>query len=116
MILIAGQIEGISTRKDKTIKLTIGTQELSPNSTAEIFSLNQQFCYFGIKLEQFNKIESDYIDNLKADIENVKTPAQRLRAILFRNYEQNPEGYNDFNSYYIAKMEKICEHYKNKLD
>jgi hypothetical protein len=115
MILLPGQIESISSRKDKTIRLTIGTQELSPNTAAEIFSMNQQFCYFAIKHESFMKSEIELVDNIKADF-NAKTPSQRLRNILFRIYEQDNEGYNDFNNFYIAKMEQICEHYKNKID
>jgi hypothetical protein len=115
MILLPGQIESISSRKDKTIRLTIGTQELSPNTAAEIFSMNQQFCYFAIKHESFMKSEIELVDNIKSDF-NAKTPSQRLRNILFRIYEQNNEGYNDFNNFYIAKMEQICEHYKNKID
>jgi hypothetical protein len=31
-------------------------------------------------------------------------------------YEQNDEGYKDFNSFYVAKMGKICDHYKTKID
>ena len=116
MILLAGQIEGLSTRKDKTIRLTIGTQELTPEQSANVFGLNQQFCYFGIKVEPFNRIETDVIDSLKADLDASKTPSQRLRSILYRNYEQDNQGYKDFNSYYIYQMEKICEHYKRKLD
>jgi hypothetical protein len=116
MILIAGQIEGLSTRKDKTIRLTLGTQELSPNEVAELFKFNQSFCYVAIKQEPFSKIETDSIDSLKTEYEDIKTPSQRLRAILFRNYEKDSEGYKDFNSYYMSKMESLCNHFKNKLD
>jgi hypothetical protein len=116
MILIAGQIESLATRKDKTIKLTIGTQELSPKQASDIFQLNQQFVFIGLKPEPFHKIEEDIIDNLKTDYENLKTPSQRLRGVLYRNFEQQDEGYKDFNSYYIAKMELICNHYKSKLE
>jgi len=116
MIKLSGIIEGISTRKDKTIKLSIGTQELSPTEAADIFQLNQQFCYLAIKPEPFTKVEQDLIDTLKTDFENIKTPSQRLRAILFINFGQNPEGYKDFSIYYQSKMDKICEHYKAKIE
>jgi len=115
MILIAGQIESLATRKDKTIRLTIGTQELSPAEAAEVFQLNQQFCYIGLKPEPFTSNESDTIESLKTDYDSIKSPSQRLRAILYRNFEFNSEGYKDFNLYYIAKIDKICEHYKSKL-
>ena len=115
MITIAGQIEGISSRKDKTIKLTIGTQELSPNQAADLFNLSQQFCYLGIKTETFTKEETESIDNLKTELESTKSPSQRLRGVLFLNYQQDTKGYKDFSTYYQSEMDKITEHYKNKL-
>jgi hypothetical protein len=115
MIVLPAQIESIASRKDKTIRLTLGTQELSPNTSAQLFSMNQDFCYIAIKTESFVQNELDTLNDLKADI-NAKTPSQRLRNILYRNFEQNNEGYKDFNTFYISMIEKICEHYKNKLD
>ena len=116
MILITGIVEGMSTRKDKTIRLTIGTNELNPSQTSDLFQLSQQFCYLGIKAEPFQRDETDLIDSIKTDLDNLKTPSQRLRGILYRNFEQDCKGFQDFGSYYISEMDKICEHYKNKLD
>lgn len=116
MILISGQIESLQTRKDKTIKLTFGTQELTPKQSAELFNLNQDFCYLAIKEEQFNNQETDLIDTLKADLDTAKTPSQRLRGVLFKLYEQDSEGFKDFANYYLSKMELITNHYKAKID
>lgn len=116
MLLIAGQIENITTRKDKTLKLTIGTQELNPAQTGDIFTLNQDFCYFGIKQEPFTESEGTLIDTIKTEYANYKTPSQRLRGILYINYQQDNKGYKDFTTYYIAEMERICEHYKSMID
>lgn len=116
MILLPAQIEGISSRKDKTVKIILGTQELTPVEAAQLFQLNQKFCYTAIKEESFQADEVDAIENLKTDLETEKTPSQRLRAILYVNYQQKNDGYKDFATYYQAKMEKICEHFKSKLD
>lgn len=115
MIMISGQIETLTTRKDKTIKITIGTQEMNPNEFADIFRLNQQFCYIGIKPEPFTKDESATIDSLKTEFDEVKSPSQRLRSILYKNYEQENLGYKDFNSYYVGQMEILCNHFKSKI-
>ena len=69
-----------------------------------------------MKKEPFSKDEADLIESLKTDLDTLKTPSQRLRGILYRNFEQDNKGYRDFNTYYLAEMERICEHYKNKLD
>lgn len=116
MILLSGIIEGLATRKDKTIKLSIGTNELSPAEAADIFALNGQYCYIAMKAEPIMKAEQDLLQDLKTDFDHAKTPSQRLRGILYRNYEQDTEGYKDFQSYYQAIMDRICEHYKGKLD
>jgi hypothetical protein len=116
MILIPGQVEGISTRKDKTIKITIGTQELTPSAAAELLRLSQSYCYFGIKEEPFRKEETELIDSLKTNIDSLKTPSQRLRAVLYRIYETDNEGYQDFLTYYNAKLEKLIASLKEVLN
>lgn len=115
MILIPAQIEGITSRKDRTVRINIGTQELSPDKAANLFSLNQKLCYVAIKAEDFQPEEIDVIKSAKASIESAKTPSQRLRAILYVNFQNNPEGYHEFQSYYLAKMDQVCNHFKNKL-
>jgi hypothetical protein len=115
MILITGQIEGLTTRRDRTIKLSIGTNELSPDVVSDLFKMNQQFAYIGIKMEDFTPDETDIMEQLKTEYDIQKTPSQRLRSILYVNFQQLNEGYRDFNSYYVAKMDALCEHYKSKL-
>jgi hypothetical protein len=44
-----------------------------------------------------------------------KTPGQRLRAVMYRLWEQDAEGYKDSESYYIANMEQIITTYKGNL-
>lgn len=115
MIIIGGQIESIATRKDKTLKVTIGTQELNPNQASDVFQLNQNFCYIGLKVEPFTQSEEVLIGGLKSEV-NQKTPSQRLRSIFYKLYEQDNKGYNDFGTFYAAEMEKLIEHYKNKIE
>ena len=116
MIILPAQIEGLTSRKDKTIKVTFGTQEMSPNDAAQVFQLNQRFCYIAIKEEPFQHDELNNIDSIKTDLEINKTPSQRLRGILYVSYQQDNEGFKDFMTYYVSKMDKLCEHFKSKLD
>jgi hypothetical protein len=116
MIILPAQIEGLTSRKDKTIKVTFGTQELAPSDLAQVFQLNQRFCYIAIKEELFQQEELETIESVKTDLESNKTPSQRLRGILYINYQQDNEGYKDFMTYYLGKMDKLCEHFKSKLD
>lgn len=57
----------------------------------------------------------DLVDLPEIKTDSRKTPSQRLRAVLFRNWEQNNEGMDTFETYYSAKMEKLINHFKEKL-
>jgi hypothetical protein len=45
-----------------------------------------------------------------------KTPSQRLRAVLYRVWQQDGKGFADFEAYYQAMMEKLIEFYKGKIE
>lgn len=111
-------VEGIGTRADRTLKITLGTQELTPAEAGQLFSLHQSAAYVMIKEEIFNSAERDLLDKIQADQTeyNGKTPSQRLRAVLYRVYETDPQSFNDFTRYYEYQMERLITHFKNKID
>lgn len=116
-IITQVQIESISTRKDRTIKIVLGTQELSSVKAAELFSLNNNIANIYISPNQITNEMIKEIDKASInDLDNVKSPSQRLRSVIFLNYKQNNEGFNTFDSYYLNKMEKFINHFKDKLN
>ena len=84
MILLSSQIESIASRKDKTIKLTIATQELSPKDAASLFQLNQQFCYLAIKEEPFSK-EEQHSRKLKSRPRHIQDTESKTMRHLIQN-------------------------------
>ena len=115
-LLLPAIYEGSRDLKDRTKKLSFVTNEISPDQAANLQMMVQQFCYLAIKMEPFTKEQADVIASLKNDFDEFgKTHAQRLRAVLYRLWEQGNEGYKDFNLYYAFKMENIITHYKGKL-
>lgn len=119
MIILQAQIESVSTRKDRTVKVVIGTQELTPNNAATIFALQNKLASVAIADKDLTETEIETLRQSKYDLEDVpngKTPSQRLRGVFYRMWEQDNKGYNDFNLYYINRMENLIEHYKQKLD
>jgi hypothetical protein len=111
-------VEGIGTRADRTLKITLGTQELTPAEAGRLFSLHQSAAYVMIKEELFNSAERDLLDKIQADATeyNGKTPSQRLRNVLYRVYETDPQSFNDFTRYYEYQMERLISHFKNKIE
>lgn len=116
MITIPTIIEGIATRKDNTITIRLACQELSPSDIGVIMSMHGKYCYTALKPENFTRLELDMIKDLKVSDDIGKSPSQRLRGVIYRNWEQNNEGFKEFESYYINKMESIITHLKSKLE
>jgi len=114
-ILFAAQVDGIRSRKDRTVGLTLSTQELTPEKAGELFGTNGHLvtCYLSVK-EHITDTEKEIIDGVEAPTQG-KTPSQRLRSVLYLMWEQNNEGYTDKNLHYLHHMDKIIEHYKTKL-
>jgi hypothetical protein len=113
-ILIACQIESIASRKDKTVKLVIGTQELSPSKAGELFNLNNKIATVYISEKTIDQREMDQVDKIDPEFEG-KTQSQRIRAVLFILWTQDAEGFQLFDSYYRSKTDKYIEHLKNKI-
>lgn len=115
-IIFAGQIENITTRKDHTVKISIGTQELSPLKAGEIFeTMNKLVAVYLSSKEVIPQSEIDQVDALNPDLPG-KSQSQRLRAVLYVLFEKNNEGHKDFDSFYKNHTDVIIEHLKKKID
>jgi hypothetical protein len=114
-ILLAAIVENITTRRDGTMKVTIGTQEISQGKAGELFALNGKLAavYVSAK-DTIPQKELDQVDAVDVDLPG-KTQSQRIRSVLFILYEQDAEGYKDFQSYYKAKTEAIINELKNNI-
>lgn len=114
-ILFAAQVEGLRSRKDKTIALVLGTQELNPEKAGKLFNTNGHLvtCYLSIK-EHISADQMEIIDAVEAPTQG-KTPSQRMRNVLYILWQNANEGYTDFNLFYLHKMDVMIEHLKKKL-
>jgi hypothetical protein len=113
-ILINGVIENLSTRADSTLKIVIGTPELSPNEVGELFAMRKKEVFVYIKDTGISKDEIEAIENHESEGGH-KTQSQRLRGVLYRLWETENEGFTEFHNFYIAKTETIINHLKSKL-
>lgn len=118
LVVLNCQIETIQSRKDNTLKIVIGTQELTEGG--KLFPLQNKLCTIGIAPNE-SLTEQD-IELLQAskikleDVPNGKTPSQRMRNVLFVLWQQNNGGYEDFNLFYLNRMDKLIDQIKSKLD
>lgn len=113
--LLPAIIESVATRRDKTVKITLGTQELSPSNAAEILSMQNNLVVAYISSKEISQREIDQVESLDPVLQG-KTPSQRLRNTLYVAFSQKPEGFKEFDTYYQNKMDKFIEHVKSKLN
>lgn len=115
-IILDCTLESLSTRMDNTIKVTIGTQEVGAEQAASLFALRGKFVKVLLSDSGIQQKEVDAVDSLPIkDESNNKSNSQRLRSVLFLNWQQHKQAVN-FDDYYNAEMNKIIDHYKSKLD
>ena len=116
-ILTSCQLSNYRPRKDKSLGLSFITGEKTPSQVMEIHAMLDVFGYLYFKGEEtLTKSEIAELDNLDTDLyDNPKTKSQRFRGVLYRNWESDNNGYENFKDYYDFEYEKIITHYKNKL-
>jgi hypothetical protein len=113
-LLIPTYVENITTRKDRSVKITLGTQELSPSKAGELFNLMNSLTMTYISQKEVNQKEIDQVDKLDPELEG-KTQSQRIRNVLYLLFEQDNEGFQSFDTYYKSKTEKYIDHLKTKI-
>jgi hypothetical protein len=119
MLMIPCSIENVSTRKDKTLKVVIETQEISPDKIAQLMTMWVNgygiMCFKG---EQFSHDEQELISSIKLSAEELgaKTPSERLRNTLYVLFKENQKGFQTFDSFYLNHMEEIIKMIKRRLD
>src|SRR6478736_6650955 len=117
MIIIPAVLESYRSLKDKTLKINFETNELNSQELLGIVENLGAYGYLGFKKEPFNEKERQQIESMETNLEDsMKTPSQRLRAVLYRNYERDQQGFKSFATYYEHSMEKLIDHYKSKLN
>jgi hypothetical protein len=109
-------MEGITSRKDGTTSIRFGTNELLPSLAGDLFSINNKFCYLAIKPELFRDEEKKAIEQLESNQDDTfKSPSQRMRAVLFRMFEQDNKGFKTFTLFYDHHMEQLINQMKSRL-
>ena len=124
-IVFEGGIDGIKTMADNTVRVNVGTPELSPDVVGQMYSMLKQPGYVVISTMPISQKQIDAVESATIDREfQEKTPSQRLRNVLYVLWEQqqpketNSEGittYIDFDLYYKRKMNELITFIKNKL-
>lgn len=116
MVVYGGIVESVSSRKDKSIKITIGANELTPDKMSDIMGLSGAFIYTAHKLETFVTEELNEINTLKYIGKTIgKSMAETVRNLLYRIWEKNNCGFVEFMDYYTYRMNIIADGMRDEL-
>lgn len=105
-------LDGISTRKDGTLKVTLETNELHTEDSVYLMQNVNKQGYFYFQEAPFKEIN---IPEVKLNEFETKSHSQRLRNVLWLIWEANGKK-GDFDTYYKSTMEKIIDQLKEKLN
>lgn len=115
-IVLDGCIEGLKTRQDGSVVLSFATQELEPDTAGRLFQFRNKYVKSLFSDNGITKLEEELTDAAEiADGRKSKTPSQRMRNVLFLVHTSNGGTKDDFNKFYASEMERIIEHYKQKI-
>jgi hypothetical protein len=107
-------IEGVSSRKDRSLKITLSTPELAPSEGSILLSLaNQQaFAYISPNAIQ----EADLSVPGAVQEVGTKSPSKRLKDRMFVYFTQHLlKPKEEFNAWYETALERIGDSYLEKM-
>ena len=111
IVTFRAEIQKIETRNTWS-RIVVDLQELSPEEMAVVFSLRNKDVNVAIQELPFTEVKFKDIEEPETDAK--KTPSQRLRSVLYVEWEQKGSK-ESFEIYYMNRMDQIIEHLKSKL-
>jgi hypothetical protein len=105
------QLTSFRSRSDGSVGFSGVTPEMSSNEKVALFDLQNVLCELLIYPKDSK--DADVIE-IRKEMEG-KSPASRLRAVIFILWKQAGEK-EAFEMYYSVQMEKIIEWVKKKID
>jgi len=114
-LILPAILNPISRRKDKSVKLSLETRELTPTETIELMALEGSEGWIMFAPNEEGLEEKD-MPHERAEV-GVKTPSEELRAVIMAHYHQEVEaglyiGLKD--NFYKEQMQKIKSGYISK--
>jgi hypothetical protein len=112
VVQIPVTLDSANRRKDRSVSLRFSsTLELGTADFAELDRLTPSTGWLLFAQNEFD--EGDIPADEAPD--DGKRPSQRLRAVLFIDWQQNTDRSEDFNAYYRRNIEWMINRVKDRL-
>jgi hypothetical protein len=112
-VQLSAQLLKVESRVDKTYKLIFNTQELHGEEAAKLLPMLQSQGWLLFAPDEMS--EEDIPDEKPDAMTGNKTQAQRLRAVIYRIWQQQGSP-GDSESFYRSYMERLIEREKGHLE
>ena len=89
---------GMNTGRDQAVRFKVETPELPPSEVAMIYQLSGKQGWFLFSEKEMS--ESDLPTTQPPKLASGKTQSQLLRAVLYKIWEIESRGFDEFNKYY----------------
>ena len=106
-------IDGVSKKKDSTLSIKLGTQELPPEDTAKIFELGGKQIWCGLAETPITRLD---VPDEVMEFDNDKSLSERLRNTLWVYWDTKTKHTQTFEEFRKIQMEKFINLIKDKLD
>lgn len=111
----SAQLVGVRSKVDRTVTLTLNTQEMGAEAGVFMELNGQQVSVLFVGADEVIR-EEDVPDAPAGEEYGGKTPAQLQRAILYRIWEARDQPMGTFEAYYRHRMSKNEQLLKDELD
>ena len=114
IIQFSASIDEVKRNKDRTLRIKLDTQELSPEESAHIFSLQDLQIWVAMAEIEIKK-QDIQIPDIIPEFKGEKSPAETMKAVIYRIWEQRTDKKQTFPDFYKSYMFKLIEGLKQKL-
>lgn len=109
-------LDGVTKKKDGTLSLKLGTQELDSEETARLFDFGNKQIWVAFAETELTENDLD-IPEVLTEFKSDRSPSERLRGVLYLYWDKKIKSTGTtFDTWYREYMEKIINNIKEKLD
>jgi len=103
----------LETKSHKAVRIQFDSQEeIESEHIKRLLEMRGQLGWLSFAVRQIEAEDLIDLPDIKTD--SKKTPSQRQRGVIYRIWEKDPRGYEDFELFYIWFMDKMIDWMKEK--
>lgn len=115
IVSFPGEIKKVETLVDRGLSIKLHTQEMQEEDIAMMFKIKGLLGYFLFKSAPITQDDVATIPEEVREFKNDRTPSQRLRAVIYRLWEQTGKNGEGFLEFYSRHVDKLVDQYKEML-